>query len=552
MSKLRGLLLAGALALPLFTGSIVHAGEPLGPEVRRAMDEQDRLVDAGRLDDVVRIAQANVKEGTADSYYLLGRAHGNVALHFREKDRTDLFQKHLGLARDAFDQARSVGALLYAPAHLGLARCARFEGDLDTAVRELRSALELEPTFKTAVLELAQTYLEKGVQQDAELVLIRFLEAHPRDTESRLLLGIIQSTQKRWTDAEREFRQVLQQSPDDADARKMLASALMFQERYEESAEHFERVRRVRPASEEVLVTLFEIYRRLRRQPEAERTLREIVRQLPGTEAANRASSLLAELAKDPEALEGRVDPRESIVQRMRSADPEEVRSALEDMQEYRWEALPADVYRVLSPDVAGPDLRRLAVRLIGDHADPRTLTILEILLSHPKERDPAPEVRREVARAIAGMPSDAVVVLLYHALDDADVEVREAAVRGIADRTGKYFRYELSERTSAEDWPEERSAYRRWWNSASASIAKRNALASIDELFTHLEEGRQRLAVYALMGLRDRDPRTWRVGYDLFRKLTYLSFGYENGDVSAEDRGRITRQAESWYHENF
>lgn len=526
--------------------------DPLGPEVHAAMDAQDRLVAAGRLDELVRVAEEGARAGTADSYYLLGRAHGNVALHYREQDRADLFQEHIGRARDAFEEARSIGELVYAPSHLGLARCARFAGELDEAIRELRRALDLEPSFKAAVLELAQTYLEKRLHQDAELVLIRFLESHPRDTEARLLLGIIQSSQKHWSEAEREFRQVLQQRPNDTDARKMLASSLMFQERYEDAAREFESVRRANAAGEDVYVTLFELYRRLRKKPEAEQILREITRRFPGTEAATRAAAVLEELRRDPNALEGRVDPRESIVERLKSADPKELESALREMQEYDWEALPADVYRVLSPDVGSPLVRQLAVKLIGDHGDIRTLTLLEILLSHPEEKDPAIEVRRAAARAIAGMKSDAVVALLYPSLDDPDMEIREAAVRGIADRTGKYFRTELATATPAAEWGEERQLYHRWWNSDSASIAKRRSLEAIQELFLHLQDGRKRLTVYALMGMRDRNPTTWRVGYDLFRKLSYASFGYENGDIGPEERGRVTRQAENWYHENF
>jgi hypothetical protein len=55
------------------------------------------------------------------------------------------------------------------------------------------------------------------------------------------------------------------------------------------------------------------------------------------------------------------------------------------------------------------------------------------------------------------------------------------------------------------------------------------------------------RIAAYALPAMDDPVESTWRAGYDLFRALTFHSFGNDTGSVSEEDRRRITTEARAW-----
>jgi len=271
--------------------------------------------------------------------------------------------------------------------------------------------------------------------------------------------------------------------------------------------------------------------------------------QLPDSEAANRARHTLEQIEKDPtyflgeKSVEG---PEQLIKQVEHGTDTERVRG-LQKMRDFEWDSLPGVVYRMLSPKEAPPPVRRAALQLIGIHADPRTVPLVEILLFHPKERDPSIEVRRAAAHALELLPTDAAVPMLFRLLSDPDVDVREAAVRGIATRTGKWFRLDLDEVTVVTDWPAELNSYREWWASPSGSIAKRRAVEQMVDVFSHLRRGRNRLAGYGLDAMDDPNERTWRAGYALFRVLTQQTFGSERGPIDLASRQKITEQAREW-----
>ncbi len=522
--------------------------EPLQAELLR----QDQLSEQGKPDLLISEARKRVSDGTAESWYLLGRALGNVALVRKRENRAQDAEKLLEEARLAFLKSVEMGGLLYAPAHLGLARVARYRDDLDGAVSELLQALRISRGFKAASLELAQVYWEQGLATKAEYVLYQLLEQRPGDSDTRTLLGVLKMQRKRWAEAEPEFRAVLAQDSGNAGVRKLLAAVLMYQEKFADSAEQWEMLRTVTPQDEEPYLALYHVYRRLNKRDSAVAVLQALTRTLPGTEAARRGDALLAELEADPRAWDEPERPTaEQLVKRLDSPDPAVVARTLQQMQDYEWRALPATVYRLLARDAGSAEARIGAVRLVAAHRDPRTLPILEILLFHPKEREPEPVVRREVARAVANLPCPGVVLVLYRALDDADPEIREWAVQGIATQTGKWFRPLLDERTDPKDWAQELAAYRNWWRTSSAALAKEKAAKDLGELFSHIQKGRRRLAEYALLAMDDERENTWRAGYDLFRALAFHTFGAETSGTTPEVRRRITSEAREWFRAN-
>ncbi len=538
------LLMLVACALPTFAQE-----EAFGADLLKAMDAQDRLAQAGKFDDLIRSAETASRAGTPGGYYLLGRAHGNRALQYQRDGDERSFAESLDAACEAFEHSKELGGQLYAPALLGLARCARFEKDLIGATTQLRKALNLSPGFKVAALELAQVLWERGLHADAELELHKLLQTRPDDVDARMLLGSLQTTRRRWPAAEREFRAVLARQPKNDIARKLLATNLVSQEKYDEAAGHFEALRRAHPKQDEPYVMLFHIYRKQRDSERAAMILRELIRNLPGTEAADRAKRTLAEMAENPEyfAGESKEDTPESLARRLENGtDPERVR-ALRRMLDFEWQALPGGVYKMLSPREAPPEVRVAAVQVIGHHADPRTIALIEILLFHPSEQDHDVDVRRAAAEALATMPSPATVPMLYRLLSHSDIAIREAGVRGIASRTGKWFRVDLDTPTPADAWSSEWAAYRKWWRTPTASLSKREAVTDMRKIFDHLKRGRERLATYAIDAMDDDNAETWRAGYELFRELSEQSFGYENGTVSEANRSAITQQARSW-----
>jgi tetratricopeptide (TPR) repeat protein len=584
-SALRSLCLFLAAACLAVDAAAQDATAPAHPDpiepLRAAMKEQDDLADQGKADAAVSAARERAKDGTPDSLYLLGRALGNAAMRRAEQARQDRMKarkpsrdepppplvfegdaaRMLDEARDCFERAEEAGGLVYAPSHLGIGRVARAKGEVDAAIEELKQAMRIAPNFKDAAMELAQSYSQKQLWAEAEQTLRTFLVERSNDPDARVMLGFLLMSpwRKRYSEAEPEFRAVLARDPANAAARKLLAAVLMYQEKYEESAQHWEMVRRADPKDDEAYLTLFQIYRKLNKREEGMRVLNDVVATAPpGSEAARTAKAYLDDLAEHPEhwSEQDASDPvreQKAIVHRLESSDPAVVQKALEDMRAYRWPALPGAVYQTLLRDKGTPGQRLAAVRLIADLADPRTLTILEIMLSHPKERETDAGVRKEVARAISLLPTDAIVPIFFDVLTDADADVREYAVQGIASRTGKWFRATLATRTEDKDWAAELELYRKWWNSSSASAAKRSAmlqLAAIYEPVAH--DSKVRIAAYALCAMDDPIEATWRAGYELFRALTFHTFGSETGGVSEEDRRKIAADARAWLEEQL
>lgn len=540
--------LAASLALAAAAFAAPDVTDPLEP-LRASLDRQDELSSKQQWDLLVTEARTKAKDGTPEALYLLGRALGNAAVAKRQKKDEDAFRRLLDESQRSFEDAKESGVVVFAPAYLGLARCARFRGDLDGAIGHLRQALKIAPAFKEAALDLAQVCAEKGLGADAEFVLLRQLELRPKDPDVRMFLGMIKLAKQRPEEAEKEFRSILETHPDHAPVRKLLGGALMSQRNWAEAAQHLEIYVRAVPKDEEAYRVLFLAKVKSKDREGAVRVLQAARREVPGTETAVWAAEAETAYVEDPVAFET-ADERtpEALIRKLDSTDPKVLAQALTDMRALRWPALPAGVYRLLAPSAAPPDVRRLAVRLIGDQNDVRTLTILEIIVFHAKEQDPDLGVRREAVQAIAKLPTPGIVPVLWRALDADDPEIREAAVQGIAAQTGTYFRERIEVPTPAADWPREREQYEQWWRTNKrASLAKRDADAALEKVFAPIQRGRKRLAEYALASLDDADPKTWRAGYDLFRSLSGQDFGATTGDPDGAERARIARQCRDW-----
>ncbi len=546
------------------------------------MKAQDELVVQGKADKAVADARERAKtDGGPDALYLLGRALGNLAFQRAQQQAIEReagkkrgpddpppeirfdadSNRLLDEARENFERSSEAGGLVYAPAHLGLSRVARAKGDPDGAVEELKQALRIAPNFKGAAIELARSYEEKDQLGQAEVTLRAFLEQRPSDADAHVLLGIFlrHPERRRYAEAEAEFRAVVAADPSNVGARRLLAKVLMDEEKFPESAEHWEMARSADPKDDQSYMALFSIYHKLNKKAEALDVLNGAVKQLPGTELARRAQSILDQLKRNPAAWDAKEpqDPdtteRETLIKRLESTDHAVVQKALEDMRAIEWPELPSAVYRMVLRENTTAGERTAAVRLIADRANPQTLTILEIMLSHPKERENDAGVRKEVARAVSLLPTDAVVPVLFATLTDPDADVRDWSVRGIAARTGKWFRADLDVRTPDKDWPAELELYRKWWTSSSASAAKRSAtlaLAAIYDPVSH--DSKSRVAQYALPAMDDPVESTWRAGYDLFRSMTFHSFGSETGAVPADERRRIADEARQWLDEQM
>lgn len=530
--------------------------DPFGDDAKAFLEKQDALFEAGDFDDLLRAATERARDGTAESLYLLGRAHGLMAGDAKAKRETSRYVEQLDRARDAFSRSQEAGGMLYAPALLGLGRCAWVDGDLELSAKHLKSALQIDRHFRMAVLEYAQVQWNRRLAAEAEDALHRFLDEHPHDVEVRLLLGVMLSKQGKGPSAEREFRAVVEQDGKNSRARKLLALTQYAQSKFKDAAEQLEAVRAADPQDDEAYELLFKVYRQLGDADRAIKVLEDLVAAQPGTDQAQRATDLLEAIKKDPKAFRSGVrgDTIESLTNDLKSKDPLVVRAALGKMYELDWDKLPSDVYRMLDQKSHDADVRLAAMRLIRKVGNPRLLPLYEeiILRPDPKYRDSSEAVRAEAARGLADLDTDATLLVLYHLLDDENPDVREAGVQGIASRTGKYFRQELSGPGPGETWEAQRAAYERWWNSPSASMAKRKSVEALEPFLKGDTTGRRRIGLYLLDALADSSERTWRSAYELFRAFTKQSFGSETGETTAEDRAAVTARATTWLREQL
>jgi tetratricopeptide (TPR) repeat protein len=84
------------------------------------------------------------------------------------------------------------------------------EPDLSRAERELRSALELDPTYANAGLELSKLLIKKGDSSGAAKELERLVALNPKLAQPHYLLGRVYAAQKRPEESKREFERFQQ------------------------------------------------------------------------------------------------------------------------------------------------------------------------------------------------------------------------------------------------------------------------------------------------------------------------------------------------------
>jgi tetratricopeptide (TPR) repeat protein len=113
----------------------------------------------------------------------------------------------------------------------------RKKGDLQGAETWYRRALELDPTFKTASLELAIVHATNGRHNEASALLSDLLAENPEFREARLTLAktFIQSNQ-----CSKALATLEPTSTEDAVARSLIGAALLQQGNIDEAQSHLE------------------------------------------------------------------------------------------------------------------------------------------------------------------------------------------------------------------------------------------------------------------------------------------------------------------------
>ena len=125
-------------------------------------------------------------------------------------------------------------SLADAHASLGFVKL-NWEWDWEGAMRELRTAIALNPSHETAHRWLSAFLAGIGRDDEAVPIAQRAIELDPISVLPRMNLGIVAVLAWRFEDAEVEFRRVIEKDPDFVRAYAFLACSLSFMNRHDEA-----------------------------------------------------------------------------------------------------------------------------------------------------------------------------------------------------------------------------------------------------------------------------------------------------------------------------
>jgi len=147
----------------------------------------------------------------------------------------------------------------YADVHNKLGFIAHLKGDLKTAVEHFEKALEINPFYTEAALNLAVTYNEMGeFDKSREIITKAAQSVHPSKPEldkfvagklanEHLRLGNLYMEFAMVDEAIQEYEKGLQLAPQFPDLHTRLAIALRSKGRYEEAIIHFQKAKEINP-----------------------------------------------------------------------------------------------------------------------------------------------------------------------------------------------------------------------------------------------------------------------------------------------------------------
>jgi tetratricopeptide (TPR) repeat protein len=260
-------------------GDLAAAAERYGAALAQSPDDpllhQQRaaaLIDLGRLDEasadldhqgVASYSPANVAALRGRIAYLTGdfelaverlqtalsitpgatRLHHTLGLALRRVGEVDLARTHLAQAGHiapgpADPYLRAVRALNRSVQSLiqrGVAMAN--DGNLEAALRELQSALEVEPDDPSGMATLATVLMEAGRPEEAEVVLTRNIAVNPDHAASYFRLGVLNANASRLDDALEWYRRAIDLNPSYTEANYQIAATLLVMDRTTESVE---------------------------------------------------------------------------------------------------------------------------------------------------------------------------------------------------------------------------------------------------------------------------------------------------------------------------
>ena len=191
------------------------------------------------------------------------------------------------------------------PSILNLAAlCARSLGMPEKAERYWRSAIEIDPDYINAHVNLGLALQDAGRSGEAEAAFRKALELDPNDPDAMISLGNLYRATKRHTQAEASYKQALGMAPANVNALYNLGLLLADLDRLDEAEAAFRQCLKIEPNQADVYNDLGNTLMDRLRFEEAEQAYRRAVALAPGfADAYCNLGMLLSDMGRQEAAL---------------------------------------------------------------------------------------------------------------------------------------------------------------------------------------------------------------------------------------------------------
>lgn len=135
------------------------------------------------------------------------------------------------------------------------------KGDIDGAIADLETALQLSPGLSTASSNLGNLYVKKGWLQRALQQYNRAIQLNPNESKAyHNRAGVYSSLERRW-DAIRDYDRAITLDPNLLDAYRGIADAYRLEKYYPEALVRLHRARQLWPDNADLITQMADIYR---------------------------------------------------------------------------------------------------------------------------------------------------------------------------------------------------------------------------------------------------------------------------------------------------
>jgi Tfp pilus assembly protein PilF/peroxiredoxin len=221
-------------------------------------------------EDFLKLAVRDDPDG-AEAYYGLGSV-------YLQQQRND--EARQNFAKAAAAQQRYPGTLTRAWNNLGL--LAGREGRTSEAIEYFERALQADPDYEVALVNLGNAYRQGKQPQQAQEAFERALALNPDDPEANYGLGMISAQRNDSARAEEFLTKALAARPVYPEALNNLGILYLLTNRKDQAEKSFEESIRVAPAFDQSYLNLARLYA-IDGQPQKARTvLQDLLKQHPG------------------------------------------------------------------------------------------------------------------------------------------------------------------------------------------------------------------------------------------------------------------------------